>query len=86
MDEHLSELLQKALRGSVVARLNLLGEILYEEWSKRYGDVTAREAEIRSKGRREPDIDELVASKRQLWKRWRKAGESKKEGLEALFG
>ncbi len=85
LDEHLSGLLQKALRGSVVAKLNMFGEILYEECSNRYGEVTIREALIRSKGRREKEIDDLVASRRQLRKRWRKAEESEKEGLKALW-
>ena len=85
LDEHLSGLLQNALRGSVVAKLNLFGEILYEECSNRYGEVTIRETVIRSKGRREKEIDDLVASRRQLRKRWRKAEESEKEGLKALW-
>ncbi len=85
LDEHLSGLLQKALRGSVVAKLNLFGEILYEECRNRYGEVTIREAVVRSKGRREKEIDDLVASRRQLCKRWRKAEESEKEGLKALW-
>ncbi len=85
LDEHLSGLLQKALRGSVVAKLNMFGEILYEECSNRYGEVTIREALIRSKGRREKEIDDLVASRRQLRKRWRKAEESEKKGLKALW-
>ena len=85
LDEHLSGLLQNALHGSVVAKLNLLGEILYEECSNRYGEVTIREAAIRAKGRREKEIDEVVASRRQLRKRWRKAEESEKEGLRALW-
>ncbi len=66
LDEHLSGLLQKTLRGSVVAKLNLFGEILYEECRNRYGEVTIREAVVRSKGRREKEIDDLVASRRQL--------------------
>ncbi len=85
LDEHLSGLLQKTLRGSVVAKLNMFGEIPYEECSNRYGEVTIREALIRSKGRREKEIDDLVASRRQLRKRWRKAEESEKEGLKALW-
>lgn len=47
--------------------------------------MTVREASIRSKGRREKEIDDLVVSRRQLRKRWREAGESKKEGLKALW-
>ncbi len=85
LDEHLSRLLQKALCGSVVAKLNLFGEILYEECRNRYGEVTIREAVVRSKGWREKEIDDLVASRRQLRKHWRKAEESEKEGLKALW-
>ncbi len=83
--EHLSGLLQKALRGSVVDKLNLFGEILYEECRNRYGEVTIREAVVRAKGRREKEIDDLVASRMQLRKCWRKAEESEKEGLKALW-
>ncbi len=85
LDEYLSRLLQKALRGSVLAKLNLFGEIQYEVCRNRYGEETIREAVVRSKGRREKEIDDLVASRRQLRKRWRKAEESEKEGLKALW-
>nr|XP_061841449.1 sodium- and chloride-dependent neutral and basic amino acid transporter B(0+)-like [Nerophis lumbriciformis] len=85
LDEHLSGLLQNALRGSVVAKLNLFGEILYEECSNRYGEVTIRETTIKPKSRREKEIDDLVANRRQLRKVWRKAEESEKEGLKALW-
>lgn len=47
--------------------------------------MTIREAAIRLKGRREKGIDDLVASRRQLRKRWRKAEESEKEGLKAVW-
>ncbi len=47
--------------------------------------MTIREAVVRSKGRREKEIDDLVASRRQLRKHWRKAEESEKEGLKALW-
>lgn len=84
LDEHLSKLLQNILRGSVESKLNRLGEILYEECSNRYGEVTIREAAPRSKGRREKEIDELVAGRRQLRKRWKKSEEFEKEGLKVL--
>ncbi|KAF4105507.1 hypothetical protein G5714_013169 [Onychostoma macrolepis] len=48
LDEHLSRLLQKALRGSVVAKLNLFGEILYEECSNRYGEGDVASEAVRS--------------------------------------
>ncbi|KAJ8356957.1 hypothetical protein SKAU_G00197510 [Synaphobranchus kaupii] len=85
LDEHLSELLQKTLRGPVEAKLNLFSEILYEECSGRYGEVTSRKTAARIKGRREKEIEDLVASRRQLRKRWRKAEEREKEGLKALW-
>ena len=84
MDEHLSELLQRTLRGRVEDKLNLFGEILYEECSGRFGEVTIRKAVERTKGRREKEIDDLVASRRQLRKQWKKV-ESEKEGLKALW-
>lgn len=52
MDEHLSELLQRTLCGPVEAKLNLFGEILYEECSGRYRKVTIKKAVVRTKGRR----------------------------------
>ncbi|KAJ8393294.1 hypothetical protein AAFF_G00061950 [Aldrovandia affinis] len=67
------------------SKLNLFGEILYGECSNRYGEVTVREAVARTKGRREKEINDLVASRRQLRKRWRKADESEKEGLKVLW-
>lgn len=85
LDEHLSELPQKALRGPVEAKMNLFGEILYEECSGRFGEVVSRKAGIRTKGRREKEIDDLMANRRQLRKRWRKAEEPEKEGLKALW-
>lgn len=70
---------------SVEAKLNLFGEILYEECSNRYSEVTTREAGARTRGRREKEIDDLVASRRQLRKHWRKAEESEKEGLKVRW-
>lgn len=67
------------------AKLNLLCEILYEECSGRYSEVTIKKAVARTKGRREKEIDGLVARRRQLRKRWRKAEDSEKEGLKVLW-
>ncbi len=47
--------------------------------------MTIREAVVRSTDRREKEIDDLVASRWQLRKHWRKAEESEKEGLKALW-
>lgn len=86
LDEHLSGLLQKALRGTVESRLNQFGEILYKECTSRFGEVASRKTGIRAKGRREKEIDDLVADRRRLRKHWRKAEDAEKEGLKALWG
>ncbi|CAJ1069580.1 hypothetical protein F2P79_025612 [Xyrichtys novacula] len=39
LDESLSQLLQKTLHGTVEAKLNLIGDILYKECSGRYGET-----------------------------------------------
>lgn len=85
LDEHLSEPLQRTLCGPVEAKLNLFGEILYEGCSGRYRKVTIKKAVIRTKGGRKKEIDDLVASRRQLHKCWRKAEESEKDGLKVLW-
>lgn len=56
-DQVLCELLQKALRGTVDAKLNLCSEILYKECISRYGEVPGRKATMRTNGRREKEID-----------------------------
>lgn len=61
MDKHLSGLLQEILHEAVEARLNVFGDILYKECSIRYGEVTIRQIDKRSKSRREKEIDNLVA-------------------------
>lgn len=39
------------------------GEILYEECNSRLGEVISRKASIRAKGRKEKEIEDLVADK-----------------------
>ena len=50
LDEHLSGLLQvqSVLCGSVETKPNVFGEILYEEFNNRYGEVTISEAAART--------------------------------------
>lgn len=79
-------LLQKILRGTVEAKLNLIGEILYEECSSRCGGVTSRKAGERRKGRREKEIEDLVADRRQLRRCWRKTEEGERDGLKNCPG
>lgn len=47
--------------------------------------MTIKKAVVRTKGRREKEIDDLLASRRQLCKCWRKAEESEKDGLRVLW-
>lgn len=85
LNDHLCKLLQKTLRGPVEAKLNLLGRILYEECSSRFGKAASGTTGLTAKGRREKAIDDLVMNRRQHRKRWRKADETQKEGLKALW-
>lgn len=62
----MSDLLQRTLRGSTEAKLNLFGEILYEGCRSSYGELTLKKPAARTKGRREKEIEELVASRRRL--------------------
>lgn len=66
----LSELLQRVLCGPVKAKLNLFGEILYEECSSKFGKVTGRKVAVRAKGRR--------------LRTWCQAEDEEKECLKAL--
>lgn len=53
--------------------MNLAGDILDEEFSSRFREAASRKTGMRTKGRREKEINDLVASKSQLYKCWRKA-------------
>ncbi|KAL6468408.1 hypothetical protein MHYP_G00240850 [Metynnis hypsauchen] len=80
-DQDLHIILGKSLQGSVTTKLNLFGNILYEEGKERFGERTGRKSTPREPGRREREIHNLVKERRSL----RKAVDSEKEGLKALW-
>lgn len=65
----MNELVQRTLHGPVETKLNLFGNILYEECSGRYGEVTIKKTVVGGKRTREKEIKEVVASRWQLHKR-----------------
>lgn len=86
LDSDLSEVLQRSLSGSVESRLNLFGDILYQECKDRFGALTSMKSSMpRQKGRREREIKQLVQQRRQLRKCWRKANQNEREGLKVLW-
>ena len=79
-------MLEHSLRGKVERKLNIFGDILYEECKARFEMLTIKRHNApRGKGRREAEIDALVQSQRQLRKRWRKATEEERVGLQVLW-
>lgn len=86
LDSDLSEILERSVQGSLESRLNLLGDILYQECKDRFGVITIKKSTVpRQKGRREREIEQLVLRRRQLRKGWRKATPSEREGLKVLW-
>ena len=86
LDTDLSQVLEHSLHGKVDRKLNLLGDILYEECKARFGSLTKKQHNLPPrKGRREAEIDALVQDRRQLSRRWRKASEEEREGLKVLW-
>ena len=86
LDEDLSRILEHSLHGQVEAKLNRIGDILYEECIGRFGlAVEKRRSVPMQKGRREKEIEQLVKRRRQLRKQWRKASKEEKEGLKPLW-
>ncbi|KAJ8351716.1 hypothetical protein SKAU_G00231920 [Synaphobranchus kaupii] len=86
LDSDLSTVLEHSLRGKVDKKLNLFGDILYEECKARFGVLTNKQRNYsRAKGRRETEIDSMVQRRRQLRRRWRKSSEEEREGLKVLW-
>lgn len=86
LDTHLIKILEESLHGGAEAKLNQIGDIIYQTCKDRFGEIVPRQRTIRrEKGRREKEILELVQRRRQLRKNWRKATQAEKEGLKALW-
>lgn len=79
-------MLEHLLRDRVDKKINLLGDILYEECKARFGTLAKKQhdAPLR-KGKREAEIDALVQNRRQLHRRWRKASKEKRQSLKVLW-
>ncbi len=85
-DQNLHAILGKSLRGSVTAKLNLFGSVIYAEGKEQFGEVVRKKITAREPGRWEREILRLVKERRLLTKAWRKAEESEKECMKALCG
>ncbi len=57
LDAELSQLLELTLRGGVESKLNMFGEIIFEECKERFGEVKKKQPTAPGKGRRERDIE-----------------------------
>ena len=77
----------EALRGTTVAKLEKVGDVIYEYGREMFGthDGKTKEAVSIVKSRRQREIEQLVKERRQLRKQWRKAVEEEKVGLESLY-
>ncbi|XP_078603950.1 uncharacterized protein LOC144877779 [Branchiostoma floridae x Branchiostoma japonicum] len=84
LDDDLHQILEQGLKGDVERKLNQFGNLVYSYCSERFGTYKKEGKEAREKqtSRREREIATLVRRRRQLRKRWRKAKQEEKEGLE----
>ncbi|KAL6489820.1 hypothetical protein MHYP_G00001650 [Metynnis hypsauchen] len=86
LDADLIKTLEELLHGGVEAKLNLIGDIIYQTCKDRFGELVPRQrTTLGKKTRREKEILQLVQRRRQLRKNWRKATQAEKEGLKALW-
>ena len=84
-DQNLHLTLQYSLKGSTTSKLNLLGNIIYEEGKQSFGEMPKKKPTTKQKGRREREIFQLVKERRLLRKAWRKAQDLEKEALKCLW-
>ncbi|RXN17451.1 hypothetical protein ROHU_008023 [Labeo rohita] len=85
IDTDISNLLGQ-LRGTVVRKLERMGDLIYNYGVERFGMVEKRKktSPTQTKSRRQQEIERLVKERRQLKKQWRKAPEEEKEGINLL--
>ncbi len=72
-DQNLYTVLQNAIRSSATAKLNIFGDIIYEEGIGRFGELIQRKILPKQSGRWEREILQLVKERRLVRKAWRKA-------------
>ncbi|KAG1932793.1 hypothetical protein F2P79_020826 [Pimephales promelas] len=86
LDFDLIKTLEGSLRGGAEAKLNTIGDIIYQTCKDRFGEIVPKQRTARrEKGRREREILQLVQRRRQLRKNWRKATHAEREGLKVLW-
>ncbi|XP_078665283.1 uncharacterized protein LOC144907786 [Branchiostoma floridae x Branchiostoma belcheri] len=87
LDDDLCQILDQGLKGDVEMKLNRFGDLVYSYCSERYGTYKKQAKEVAEKqsNRREREIAVLIRRRRQLRKRWRKASQEEKAGLEVLW-
>lgn len=83
--------LLEGLKGCVERKLDKIGETIYSYGAERFGvksknQRTQKEPSAHLKSRRQQEIERLVKERRCLTKRWKKATEVERKGLEALQG
>ncbi|KAJ8375377.1 hypothetical protein SKAU_G00059570 [Synaphobranchus kaupii] len=84
-EQSVHPILQNLLAGSTTVKLNLFGNIIYEEGKERFGEMHQKKNTPKQKGRRETETFKLVKERRLLRKAWRKSEEHEKEDLKALW-
>ena len=85
VDRDLAMVLE-GLKGTAMAKLERMGEVIYSYGLDRFGssDRRKREPAQHCQSRRQKDIRELVLRRRQLRKQWKRATIEEKEGIDAL--
>lgn len=78
----------EGIKGTTMKKLERMGDLIYAYDMKQFGVVESKwsTVSIPSKSRRQTEIDHLVKERRQLKKKWRKATEEEKEGINLLQG
>lgn len=85
-DQSLHTVLQNSITCSITVKLNIFGDIVYEEGKGRFGELLQRKTPLKQSGRWEREILLLVKECHLLQKAWRKAMDHKKGGLKNPWG
>lgn len=85
LDADLRQLLEVALQGSVENKVNIFGEIIFMECKERFGEIHQKEPAAPRKERRWKEIEQLVRTRRQLRRRWKKTAPEEKVSLKELW-
>lgn len=75
----------EGMRGTFEKKLNSMGDLIYDYGVERYGVEKREKAPpLTNRSRRQEEIERLVRERRQLKKRWKKASDREKEGINIL--